>query len=238
MNRSSLFKITSGLYIASTKSGEKNNGCIINTVVQVTSNPAQVEIAINKDNLTTKMILDSKIFAVSVLREDVSKEIFGTFGYHSGTEIEKYADREYLTAVTGSPILKEGCLAWIDCTVEKIFDVGTHYLIIGLVVDCEIADDDAAPITYDYYHRVYKAKSPKNAPTYVPETDEEKVNTADIKILKDNKKYICGVCSYIYDPAKGDPDGGIAPGTAFEDIPDTWVCPICGVDKSNFEVIK
>ena len=49
------------------------------------------------------------------------------------------------------------------------------------------------------------------------------------------KKYICAICQYDYDPAKGDPEGGIAPGTAFEDIPDTWVCPVCGVGKEDFE---
>lgn len=47
--------------------------------------------------------------------------------------------------------------------------------------------------------------------------------------------YRCTICNYIYDPALGDPDNGVAPGTAFDDIPDTWVCPLCGADKSNFE---
>jgi rubredoxin len=50
------------------------------------------------------------------------------------------------------------------------------------------------------------------------------------------KKYVCKVCGYVYDPALGDPDSGVAPGTAFEQIPDTWVCPICGADKSQFEL--
>ncbi len=49
-------------------------------------------------------------------------------------------------------------------------------------------------------------------------------------------KYICDVCGYIYDPEAGDPEGGIAPGTAFEDIPDDWVCPVCGVSKDNFSL--
>jgi rubredoxin len=49
------------------------------------------------------------------------------------------------------------------------------------------------------------------------------------------KKYVCSVCGYVYDPAAGDPDGGIAPGTAFEDLPDGWVCPVCGASKDAFE---
>ena len=52
------------------------------------------------------------------------------------------------------------------------------------------------------------------------------------------KKYKCSVCEWIYDPAIGDPDGGIAPGTAFEDIHEDWVCPLCGVGKDMFEVVE
>ena len=48
-------------------------------------------------------------------------------------------------------------------------------------------------------------------------------------------KYRCTICDYIYDPAAGDPASGVEPGTAFEDLPDDWVCPLCGADKSNFE---
>ena len=51
------------------------------------------------------------------------------------------------------------------------------------------------------------------------------------------KKYVCEVCGYVYDPAKGDPAGGIAPGTPFEDIPDSWACPGCGVGKGDFDPI-
>ena len=51
-------------------------------------------------------------------------------------------------------------------------------------------------------------------------------------------KYVCTVCGYVYDPEVGDPDSGVAPGTAFEDIPEDWVCPLCGAEKSDFEVAK
>lgn len=55
--------------------------------------------------------------------------------------------------------------------------------------------------------------------------------------IKQMIKYQCTVCGFVYDPEEGDPDGGIAPGTAFEDIPDNWHCPVCGVSKSDFEPI-
>lgn len=64
----------------------------------------------------------------------------------------------------------------------------------------------------------------------------KKIN--NIKNYKIMKKYRCTVCDWIYDPEVGDPDGGIAPGTAFEDIPDDWSCPLCGVTKEDFELVE
>ena len=81
------------------------------------------------------------------------------------------------------------------------------------------------PMTYAYYHQVKRGTTPKTAATYV-KVEQKPV----LKI-----KYQCSVCAYIYDPEKGDPDGGIPAGTAFEDIPATWVCPVCGASKSQFE---
>jgi rubredoxin len=52
------------------------------------------------------------------------------------------------------------------------------------------------------------------------------------------KKWVCTVCGYVYNPEEGDPDGGIAPGTAFEDIPEDWTCPVCGVSKEDFELVE
>ena len=52
------------------------------------------------------------------------------------------------------------------------------------------------------------------------------------------QKYQCTICGYVYDPQEGDPDSGIAPGTAFEDIPEDWSCPVCGVSKSDFEAVQ
>lgn len=59
-----------------------------------------------------------------------------------------------------------------------------------------------------------------------------------IKIVKFMKKYICTVCQWVYDPAIGDPESGIAAGTAFEDIPEDWCCPLCGVGKEDFEPVE
>ena len=83
-------------------------------------------------------------------------------------------------------------------------------------------------MTYAYYHQVKRGTTPRAAPSYIAEKKEAPKMT----------KYRCTVCGYVYDPELGDPDGGIKPGTPFEEIPDGWVCPVCGVDKSEFEKME
>ena len=84
---------------------------------------------------------------------------------------------------------------------------------------------EGEPMTYAYYHQVKRGTTPKTAPSYIEEKKEAKPKMA---------KYECTVCGYIYDPELGDPDGGVKPGTPFEEIPDDWVCPLCGAQKSDF----
>ena len=96
------------------------------------------------------------------------------------------------------------------------------------VTDSEILAD-GKPMTYEYYHEIKGGYSPKTAPTYSGVVD--KPNNKEEKKMD---KYRCDVCGYVYNPEKGDPDNGVEPGTAFEDIPDDWVCPVCGAGKDQF----
>ncbi|MDK2954495.1 MAG: hypothetical protein PWQ27_1878, partial [Kosmotoga sp.] len=105
----------------------------------------------------------------------------------------------------------------------------THVLYIGEIVNAEVVDEKE-PMTYAYYHEIKGGRSPKTAPTYVEERKENKGSG--------KKKYRCKVCGYIYDPKNGDPDSGVAPGTPFEELPDNWVCPVCGVGKDKFEEVR
>lgn len=81
-------------------------------------------------------------------------------------------------------------------------------------------------MTYAYYHLV-KRGALLLAPTYISKEKERSKGNMD--------KYVCNVCGYVYDPAEGDPESSIAPGTSFADLPDDWVCPVCGVGKDEFE---
>jgi flavin reductase (DIM6/NTAB) family NADH-FMN oxidoreductase RutF len=229
MNIEAYFKVTYGLYVVSSASGGKLNGYVSNTVFQVTADPPQIAIACSKNNLTTSLIEQSKTFAISVLEKETSADIIGTFGYKSGKELDKFSNVKFKTGKTGAPILLDNAIAYFECEVLLSLDVGSHLLFIGKVVDNALLNENAEPLTYAWYREVRKGKAPKNAPTYI---DPEKLKKV-INITTITENY-CTACGYVYHPEDGDPNSGIAPGTSFEDLPDSWVCPVCGAEKSDF----
>jgi rubredoxin len=121
-------------------------------------------------------------------------------------------------------------VAWFECEVVQTLDVGSHLLFIGKVIDYDLCDISLEPLTYSYYRDVKRGRAPKNAPTYIPE--EESTNASDQ--AGDNVNYYCPNCGYIYEPEKGDIFSDTPPGTPFEDLPDDWICPICGTEKREF----
>ena len=231
MNKKVLHKISYGMYIVASKSGEKLNGQIANSVFQISSNPILVAISINKENLTHEFIENSKLFSVSILSQDTPMEFIGKFGFKSGRDTNKFDGTDY-KMINDVPVVLNYAVGYIVAKVIGSTDAATHTIFIGEVLDGDILSD-GTPMTYDYYHAVKKGLVPKNAPHYIGE--EEKNETKTEKST--GKKYRCRVCGYIYDPEVGDPDGGIAPGTPFEEIPDDWVCPVCGAAKSDFEEV-
>lgn len=234
MNVEAFFKITYGLYIVSSGNEIKKSGYIANTAFQVTAEPPQIAIACNKDNSTTPLIEQTKAFSISVLKQQTSADIIGLFGYKSGSNTNKFDNTNYITGKTGVPIVTDDSIAWFECKVVHSFDVGTHIIFVGEIINNDLLDAKGIPLTYDYYRNVKKGKAPKNAPTYI-KTDNEQLNSDTPKDDDLGPKYVCLVCDYIYDPVKGDPDSGIEPGTRFEDIPDDWVCPVCGAGKEDFD---
>jgi flavin reductase (DIM6/NTAB) family NADH-FMN oxidoreductase RutF/rubredoxin len=234
MDLNAFFKITYGLYIVSSNDGNNLNGHISNTVFQVTADPPKFAVASHKDNLTTKYIAKSGLFSVSVLQQDVDLEFLGPWGFKSGKSVDKFKGREYKTGKTGVPIFLEKTLAWIECEVTDTIDTGTHILFIGKVVDAAIVNEFKLPLTYSYYREVIKGISPEHSPTYSSEKLEKLAHAEPAAKMDKPHKYQCVVCGFIYDPEEGDPHSGIAPGTAFEDIPEDWYCPVCGVSKKDF----
>ena len=226
MNSKTLYKISYGLYVVSSKKDGKFNGQIANTVFQITAEPPVIAVSINKKNLTHEFIQKSKVFTVSILSKETPMRFIGHFGFKSGRELDKFKDLNYKVGISGAPFILENTIGYIEAKLIGNNDVGTHTIFIGKVIDAQILKDDE-PMTYAYYHEVKRGTSPSSAPTYIK---EEKRRRKEKMI-----KYKCTVCGYIYDPEKGDPDSGIKPGTPFEELPDDWVCPVCGASKDAFE---
>jgi flavin reductase (DIM6/NTAB) family NADH-FMN oxidoreductase RutF/rubredoxin len=229
MNRSALHKISYGLYVITSGKDGKFNGQIANSMFQVTSDPATVAISINKGNYTHELINLSRKFVVSILSEETPMTFIGNFGFKSGRDVDKLQNVKTKTGATQVPIVLDNTVSYIEVEVEKELDCGTHTIFVGNIVDGDVVSN-AEPMTYAYYQKVKGGKSPKSAPTYSKEEPAATSQTAS--------NYVCSVCGYVYDPAKGDPDNGVAPGTKFEDVPESWTCPVCGADKSKFEKEK
>jgi len=226
MDTKALYKISYGLYVITSKKGNKINGQTANALIQVTAEPPAIAIGINKNNLTHEFIKESKVFAASILSQDTPLNFIGQFGFKSGRDVNKFDHVNYKTGKNGAPIILDNTLAYLEVKVTQEMDVGTHTIFVGEIVESELLKD-GEPMTYAYYHQVKRGTTPKTAPTYLKE--EKKPVTLP--------QYQCTICGYIYDPEKGDPDGGIAPGTAFEDIPDDWTCPVCGASKDQFKKV-
>jgi flavin reductase (DIM6/NTAB) family NADH-FMN oxidoreductase RutF/rubredoxin len=224
--------VTYGLYVVAAREGDKRNGCVVNTVVQVAGEPCQVSVSVSKANLTHDIIVRTGQFAVSVLERETPMPFIGIFGFRSGRDFDKFAHAGYRGGLTGCPILTEHTLAAIEGKVRTAVDCGSHTMFVADVVASQVVSK-GAPLTYAYYHEVKGGKTGKNAPTYAASRAATDAESAERS--RKMKKYVCQVCGYVYDPAAGDPDNGVPAGTPFEKLPADWVCPVCGAGKDQFE---
>ena len=230
INFNAFFKVTYGLYIVSSKLNDKLNGFVSNSVFQVTAEPVKFAVCCHKNNFTAILIKESSVFSVSVLQKDTNAGLIGLFGYKNGRDVNKFKKVNYITGKTGVPIVTDDTIAWFECEVTQTFDVGTHLLFIGKVISSDLVSPEKDPLTYTYYREVKKGFAPENAPTFI---DRRKIEQKAI-ISKQARKFKCTVCGYNYDPLKGDETGSIPGGTGFEDLPEEWVCPVCGTRKADF----
>jgi flavin reductase (DIM6/NTAB) family NADH-FMN oxidoreductase RutF/rubredoxin len=219
INFEALFKISYGMYIVCTGDKKHGNGFISNTVFQVTSEPQQFAACCNKNNFTSGLIEQYGYFTVSVLHQNVDADIFGRFGYKSGKDFNKLEGMKVVYGETGTPIVVNDTIAYLECKVVRKFDVGTHILFIGEMMNAQIIDESIEPMTYAYYRNTRKGVAPKNAPTYI---DKARLETKP----KKSGIYKCTCCGYLYDENKEK--------VKFADLPADWKCPVCGADKEDF----
>jgi flavin reductase (DIM6/NTAB) family NADH-FMN oxidoreductase RutF/rubredoxin len=223
IDRKAFRSISYGLYIITTSAGEIKNGQLANTVFQVTSNPPRIAVCLNNENYTCEILKKSDFFGISVLADTADHKFIAPWGFRCGREFDKFENVK-TNQGTHVPLVTENSLSCFELKVIDSMDIGTHTMFIGEVIDAEVVAT-GEPLTYALYH-ARKGREPKTAPTYIPEEKNE--------TRSEDMKFVCNICGYVYDPAKGDPDNGIDPGTKFQDIPDSWVCPLCGAPTDDF----
>ena len=180
MDNKALYKLSYGVFMLSTKAGDKVNGCITNTCMQVASNPTRVAISVLNTNYTCDLIKESGVFALSILYETVTFETIKYFGFQSGHDVDKMSELFLPTDVNGVPYMGWQTCAVISCRVVSQIDLGSHMLFIAEVEDAQVINEHA-PLTYaDYQNRV----NPK------PEKKLE-----DRKIIG----WRCKICKYVYE---------------------------------------
>ena len=183
-NQAAMFKLTYGLFVLSAKEGEKDNGCIVNTVQQVSDTPNRIAVTVNKSNYTHDMILKTGRFNVSILSEDASFEIFQHFGFQSGRDVDKFADwNNYKRAENQITYITKGTNGYLCGKVIETMDLGTHTFFLAEVEDGDILNDTES-VTYSYYHKNIKPQP------------------------KETKKtgWRCKICGYVYEGEELPPD--------------------------------
>lgn len=212
MNQNTFHKLSYGVYVVSTWDNGRPTGCTANSAMQITSSPATIAVSINHNNYTNKCISETGKFAISILAEDSDASIIGTFGFKSGRDADKFKEVEYGVR-DYMPVVSDSC-GYIVCEVIDKMETATHTVFLGEVKGAELFGSREA-MTYAYYHKVIKGKSPKNAPTYIPDEEESKEQ-------EKKRRFKCEVCGYIYEG---------------EELPSDYKCPICGMGADKFKEV-
>ena len=176
MDNTAFFKLSYGLFVVTAHEGDKDNGCITNTVVQQTITPNRISVTINKNNYTHDMIKRTGVFNVSVLSEKAKFETFKHWGFQSGKDVDKTVGITYFRLENGVIYIVDGVNAVMCAKVEQEVDLGTHTMFIAEVTDAFSTEKDSSA-TYAFYH-----KNIKPAPQQAKK-----------------KGWICTVCGYIYE---------------------------------------
>lgn len=184
IDNTAFFKLSYGLFVLTSNDGNKNNGCIINTCMQITDSPKQICICVNKANYTAQTISNAKKFCVSILTEKAPFSLFERFGFKSGKDTDKFADFDtYALSANGLPYLTAYCNAYICADVTQEIDCGTHLMFIATVNEA-VKFSDEKSVTYEYYFANIKPK---------PQPQKK-------------KGYVCKICGYVHEGEELPPD--------------------------------
>lgn len=176
MNTNALFKISYGLYVLTANENGFDNGCIVNTLSQVTDTPLRITVTVNKTNKTADMIRKTGLFNVSIISESANFDLFKNFGFQSGNDVNKFVEyTDVARSANGIYYLTKYSNAYVSGKVVETVDLGTHYMFVADLADAEILNDERS-VTYEDYHKSIKPKP-------------------DNKV----KGYRCIICGYVYE---------------------------------------
>ena len=188
LDPTALFTLSYGLYVLTAREGDRDLGCIVNTVTQLTENPTRIAVSVNKQNFTNEVIQRTGVFNVSVLTETATMDLFRRFGFQSGRDVDKFAGRADPVSENGLRYIDGPANALISGKVEQAIDCGTHMLYIALVTEARKLSD-APSMTYAYYFANVKPKpQPKPAEA------------------KPRRGFVCRICGYFYEGDELPPD--------------------------------
>lgn len=183
MDNKALFKLSYGVFVLSSKSGDKVNACVTNTCIQAANDPVRIAISVLNTNLTCDYIKDSGVFSVSVLDKTCIFDTIKHFGMQSGRDVNKFEGVKLPIDLNGVPYLPWSTNSVLSAKVLESIDLGTHTLFIAEVEDMKVLSDNE-PLTYADYHKDIKPKPQK--------IDEKK------KIVG----WKCKICGFVYEGEK------------------------------------
>ena len=209
IDQTAFFSLSYGLYVISSKDADRAAGCVANTFQQVTSSPLQVSVALNKGTATTGVIRAAGRF-------------------HCSDDLDKFAACEHAFDAAGLPYVAEHACAHYSARVVQEIDLGTHVLFVGEVEEAEKLLS-CEPMTYAYYHQVKGGKTPPKASSFLPDAvgaplpADASAEAAAAEPGQPKIAWRCTVCGHM---------------EYVEELPDDFVCPVCGVGKDMFERVE
>ncbi len=184
IDNTAFFKLSYGLFVLTSNDGNKSNGCIINTCMQITDTPKQICICVNKANYTASVISRTKKFNLSILTESAPFSLFERFGFQSGKDTDKFSGfDDYKFADNALPYLTAYSNAYLCADVVQKIDCDTHLMFIATVNEAVKLNDEKS-VTYEYYFANIKPK---------PQPQKK-------------KGFVCKICGYVHEGEELPPD--------------------------------
>ena len=253
VENAAMFKLSYGLFVLTANDDDKDNGCIINTVCQVTSNPKRVTFAVNKANHTHYLILRNRRCNISILSEEATFPLFQRFGFSSGRDTDKFAGyTNYAYAANGIPYITEATNAMMSLHIVSAEDMGTHTLFVADVTEAKVLSK-VPSVTYQYYFDHIKPKAqPKKAAAPAKKKWVCKICGYEYEGDELPADYVCPLCKHpaedfeLVEPASAEPAAPAKKkwvckicGYEYEgdELPADYVCPLCKHPAEDFELV-